>query len=241
MSQYLIAAIIFLMGYLLNIFFITVLYHRGLTHNAVKLKPLTIKFVANFGAWITGIDPKSWICMHRLHHIHSDTELDPHSPIHLGVAGVATGQLKSYENILRMLLKGNKEYTDVVADIPFDVSVLNRKKLWLLPYFIHLAIAAVFAFSFQSWIIGVAYFLGIMSHPLQGWLVNSMAHKFGYRNFKTDDHSRNNLFVSMMVFGEGYQNNHHAFPGRAKFSVKPYEVDFGYGMCVAAKWVGVLA
>ena len=60
-----------------------------------------------------------------------------------------------------------------------------------------------------SYWIGFGYFFGIMSHPLQGWMVNALAHKYGGRNFNSSDDSRNNHFVALVAFGEGFQNNHH--------------------------------
>lgn len=240
MSVFLISGVLFFIGYLINIFYITVLYHRGLTHKAVKLSPFAIKWTAKTGIWMTGIDPKSWVCMHRLHHDHSDTERDPHSPMHRGLFGVALAQLKYYEKTLVALIKKKPVYSDIVKDLNFPVSSLNKKGLWYLPYVLHVMIAVIFAVIFKSWVPGMAYFLGIMSHPVQGWLVNSLAHRFGYRNFQTKDNSRNNTLVAWFVAGEGYQNNHHAQPQSAKFSNKWYEFDAGYLMCKVAAGFGFL-
>ncbi len=229
-----IAAIIFMSGYLVNIFYVTVLYHRGLAHSGVKLHPRTLKFVQYTGNWLTGIDPVAWVAMHRLHHQYSDSHKDPHSPIRQGIFGVALGQLKSYELVLKKLIKRDPKYTRIVADIPFTVSRLNRKKIWILPYLMHIVISIAISLITGVWFFGLAYYIGIMSHPVQGWMVNSLAHRFGYRNFSTRDHSRNNLLVSLLVFGEGFQNNHHAKPNRAKFAARFWEVDFGYVLC----WFG---
>jgi stearoyl-CoA desaturase (delta-9 desaturase) len=178
--------------------------------------------------------------MHRLHHLHSDTERDPHSPHHLGLFGVAFGQLRSYEDVLRRLLKQDPETTALVADIPFPVSPLNARRRWVLPYLRHLGIATLLALLVGNALIGVAYFLGIMSHPLQGWMVNSLAHRFGYRTFALADESRNNHLVGLLVFGEGYQNNHHAHPGSASFARRPGEVDLGYTLCRIGARAGIL-
>ena len=75
---------VFVVAYLLNLTTITVMYHRGLAHGGVTLKPWVKRFVALSGNWLTGLDPKGWVCMHRLHHAHSDTPDDPHSPVHKG-------------------------------------------------------------------------------------------------------------------------------------------------------------
>ena len=240
MSTLGIAGLVFSAGYLLNVFYITVFYHRGLTHRAVVLKPSIERWIARTGNWLTGIDPKAWACMHRMHHLHSDSELDPHSPIHQGVFGVLMGQLHSYEHALKKLIKRDPIFTRLVADIPFDVSFLNRKKLWILPYLLHVLIAIGLGLAFHHVLIGLAYFVGIMSHPVQGWMVNSLAHRFGYVNFKRADHSRNNLMVGLLVFGEGYQNNHHEYPKHARFSAKWWELDMGYWMCLVGKQLGML-
>jgi stearoyl-CoA desaturase (Delta-9 desaturase) len=230
----------FFTGYLLNMFYITVLYHRGLTHKALLLKPWLMKWLYHSGTWITGLDPKTWATMHRLHHIHSDTEKDPHSPSHQGVWGVWAGQYRSYLATMRRLLDHDEATLQIVKDIPIDVSYINRHKLSNLPYVIHTLIAVALAFGFDSLWIGFAYAAGIMSHPVQGWMVNALAHKYGKRNFETDDDSRNNLLIGWFVFGEGYQNNHHRFPNRAKFSIKFPEIDLGYFMCRIAEMTGAL-
>ena len=235
-----IAALVFCAGYMVNVFYITVLYHRGLTHQSVILRPKLTKFIGKTGIWVTGIDPKAWACMHRMHHMHSDTELDPHSPQVYGVFGVALEQLRSYEKVLRKLIKKNQDYTKIVSDIPFEVSRLNRKKLWVIPYAVHLLLGILIGYFSGSVLIGFAYYFGIISHPIQGWMVNSLAHKYGYRNFATRDRSTNNSLVSLLVFGEGYQNNHHARPKRANFAIRSTEIDLGYFLCIVAARTGIL-
>lgn len=240
MTFILLALALFVAGYLVNIFYITVLYHRGLSHGSVILGPKMMTWLKWTGIWVTGIDPKAWACMHRMHHMYSDTELDPHSPKIFGIFGVAVEQLHSYENVLRNLIKKNPKYTKIVSDIPFEVSRLNRKKLWMIPYALHFLISLILMYFTGSILLGAAYYVGIMSHPVQGWMVNSLAHRYGYRNFSTKDESTNNWLVSLLVFGEGLQNNHHARPKRANFAIRASEIDFGYFMCVISKKLGLL-
>lgn len=240
MSTLLIALAFLLAGYLINIFYITVLYHRGLTHRAIEMSPGLEKWLAVTGNWLTGIDPKAWACMHRLHHLHSDTDKDPHSPVHYGIFGVMLGQLRSYERILGKLKRGDREYLDVVSDIKFDINILNRKKIWIVPYLLHIGIAYAIGTYFASFWVGAAYFVGIMSHPIQGWMVNALAHHSGYRNFESPDNSKNNVAVAILTFGEGFQNNHHTRPFAANFAVKANEIDLGYGLCLVAEKFGIL-
>lgn len=232
--------LVFVATYTLNLLYVSVFYHRALTHGSVQLHPWMRKFVIFSGSWVTGLDPKGWSCMHRLHHTHSDTEKDPHSPMHHGVMPVAYAQLKAYKLTLAGLIGRKSYYTSVVKDLDFPVHWLNRKQLWFLPYLLQATIAIAIAMVFNAWILALCYWVGMMSHPLQGWMVNALAHRFGYRNFETNDNSRNNTLVSWLVFGEGFQNNHHQSPQSANFAVKWWEVDLGYGLCCMMRAFGVL-
>lgn len=240
MSQALLFLVPLAVGYFINTLYITVFYHRALAHGAVTMTPRLRRFIVHTGIWATGLDPKGWACMHRLHHRHSDTALDPHSPLNGGVLGVALAQLRFYEKVLRGLVTGRKEFASVVADLEFPVHFLIRRRLWFVPYLTHLALSGLLALLFNSWLVGLGYFLGIMSHPMQGWLVNAFGHAYGYRNFDTDDNSRNNTLVAWLVVGEGFQNNHHHTPGSAKFSNKWWELDLGYGLCLLLQACGLL-
>jgi stearoyl-CoA desaturase (delta-9 desaturase) len=239
--MYLLACVaVFLLAYLINITAVSILYHRGLAHRSVALSPAMRRWVVRFGPWVTGLDPKGWVCMHRRHHAFSDTPDDPHSPVHLGVLGVLFGQLISYERTLVGLARRDPKYTVHVEDLDFPTHWLNRKRIWFVPYLLHLAVAIAIAVPTGLWALAVCYWLGMMSHPLQGWMINSFGHAFGGRNFDTDDNARNNALAAWLVFGEGYQNNHHAFPRSAKFSYLRTEVDMGYGICRILERFGLL-
>jgi stearoyl-CoA desaturase (delta-9 desaturase) len=235
MNILILCAGLFLSTYLINTFYISVLYHRGLAHQSAKLRPWTLRWTVLTGSWVTGIDPKAWTCMHRMHHQYSDTDRDPHSPVNLGIFGVMLGQLHSYERVLSGLIRNDAAYTATVKDLDFPVSPLNRFHIWWLPYLFHAVLAVALGFAFHTWMVGAAYWLGIMSHPIQGWMVNSFAHRFGYTNFENGDESRNNTIVAWLVVGEGYQNNHHARPHSPKFSVRWFEFDAGYLLCRLAQ------
>ncbi len=239
--MYIVACLaVLLAAYLLNVVTVSVLYHRGLAHGAVTLHPALRKFVVHAGIWLTGLDPKAWVCMHRRHHLYSDTEEDPHSPVHYGLIGVLMGQLKSYEKTLIGLAKRNVEYTSLVEDLEFPTHWLNRKRIWYVPYVLHLAIGLGVGAATGMWLLGLAYYFGMMSHPIEGWVVNSLGHAVGGRNFDTPDNSRNNHLAAWLILGEGFQNNHHAHPRSARFSYRRAEVDLGYAACLTLEMVGAL-
>jgi stearoyl-CoA desaturase (delta-9 desaturase) len=222
---------VFLVAYVINTATISVFYHRGFAHRAIVMKPWLERFVARAGNWLTGLDPKGWVCMHRLHHAHSDEPKDPHSPVQAGFFRLIHTQLRSYTKILIGLHRKQDPYHSVVSDLDFDISWLNKKRLWWLPYATHLAIGVALGAFGGWWLLGAAYFFGIMSHPLEGWAVNAFGHALGGRNFETPDNSRNNNVVAWLILGEGYQNNHHRYPSSAKFSYRWWEVDLGYALC----------
>jgi len=231
---------IFVAAYLVNTTTISVLYHRGLAHRSVALRPWARRLVARAGIWITGLDPKAWVCMHRMHHTYSDTQRDPHSPVRYGVLGVLLAQLRSYERTLVRLAKNDPEYVTHVEDLDFSTSWLSRKGMWYLPYVAHLGLAVVISVSAGGWALGACYWIGMMSHPIEGWIVNSLGHAVGGRNFDTPDNSRNNHLAAWLILGEGYQNNHHRYPGSARFSYRWWEIDSGYAVCRLLEQLDVL-
>ena len=233
------ALLVFAAGYTINLCYISVFFHRGLAHRAIRLRPRALRFVVATGSWMTGLDPKAWVAMHRRHHADSDGPGDPHSPHIVGVGGVFLAQLRAYERELFALLSNHPAALARVRDLDFAVSWCNRRGLWWLPYGLHAALAVALGLAAGP-AIGIAWFAGLMSHPVQGWLVNAFGHASGGRTFDTADGSRNNLWVALLVFGEGLQNNHHHRPSAARFAVKWYEPDLGYALCRLFAWARLL-
>ena len=231
---------LFAAAYGVHLAYITVFYHRALAHRAVRLQPATLRFALATANWVTGLDPKAWACMHRMHHAFSDGPEDPHSPARAGVLGVLVAQLRAYERTLFGLLSRHPACLRHVEDLDFPVHWLNRRGLWWLPYALHTGAAAALALAVR-WPYGLAYFLGLMSHPIEGWVVNSVGHAFGPRNFETPDNSRNPWLAALLIGGEGLQNNHHRYPRSARFAYRRWEPDAGFLLCLVLERVGALA
>lgn len=214
-------------------------YHRGLTHGAVRLHPLTRRALLVAGHWLTGIDPKAWVVMHRLHHRHSDQPEDPHSPMNVGIVGIPWEQIKSYARVLAGLRRNDPYYTDVAPEVPMSWPVVTG--FWFVPHVLHLAISIAIGVGMDAWLLAAAYWMGMMSHGTQGVVINAFGHAWGGRNFDTDDNSRNNHVAAWFLLGEGFQNNHHRYPASARFSYAAGEVDLGYAACRLLEVLGVLA
>jgi fatty-acid desaturase len=71
------------------------------------------------------------------------------------------------------------------------------------------------------------------------WLVNSATHMWGVRRFATRDGSRNNWWVALLTFGEGWHNNHHAHPTSARHGLAWYEFDLSWVQIKMLKFVGI--
>ena len=237
--MYWVACILVLIaGYGVTILLTSIGYHRGLTHGAVRLHPFARRAVLVAGHWLTGIDPKAWVVMHRLHHQHSDRPEDPHSPTNVGILGVPREQIRSYARVLSGLRREDPNYVDVAPEVPMSWPVATG--LWFMPHVLHTAVAVGVGVGLDAWLLAAAYWMGMMSHGTQGVVINAFGHAWGGRNFPTDDDSRNNHLAAWLLLGEGFQNNHHRYPASARFSYAPGEVDLGYAVCRGLEALGAL-
>jgi len=83
---------------------------------------------------------------------------------------------------------------------------------------------AIGGMSLVCWGVFLRVVLGLHST----WLVNSATHMWGNRRFHTKDDSRNNWWVALLTFGEGWHNNHHAHPTSARHGLAWYEFDISW-------------
>jgi len=213
-SGLLVAAII---AYCTGALGVTLNYHRTLTHRSLRLvRPLEC-LTAIFGMLAFQGSPIEWVATHRVHHATSDTDGDPHS----------TKRGLSWAHI-RWILQRNPNVTTpeemkrFVPDLIGDPFYRFIRPLHI-PLQILLAVV-LFAFGGWSWVIwGIFARLVFTYHTT--WLVNSAAHAVGYQTYKTSDRSTNSWWVALLSFGEGWHNNHHAFPFSARHGMAWYEID----------------
>jgi fatty-acid desaturase len=192
-------------------------YHRLLTHRSLRVPRLLEYAIITCGALALQGGPISWVATHRAHHLYSDTARDPHDA-RRGFFWSHMGWLFLYNSAR---LTRDQEWhaaRDIAAD-PY-YRFLERAAL---P--IQIALAAIlFALGGLSWVVwGIFARLVVTYHVT--WLVNSAAHMSGYRRFATDDLSTNCWWVALLASGEGWHNNHHAFPFSARHGLRWYEFD----------------
>jgi stearoyl-CoA desaturase (Delta-9 desaturase) len=191
---------------------LTVGYHRMLTHRSFRARPAVKLILLILGSMAVAAPPIEWAATHLKHHAHSDRNGDPHSPLE--------GLFHSH---LGWLLKDR--FADPNAYCRFlyhDAIVMFVNRWFPLWAFLSLLIPlAIGGWSGLLWGGLVRIFLG--HHSM--FSVNSLGHAYGGRAFATDDRSRNDWLVAVLAFGEGWHNNHHAFPRSAFHGLRWWQVD----------------
>jgi stearoyl-CoA desaturase (delta-9 desaturase) len=107
---------------------------------------------------------------------------------------------------------------------------------WLSVTVVGLVFLAVGGWSWLFW--GIFFRTTVGLHAT--WLVNSATHMWGSQRFLTDDTSTNSFWVALLTWGEGWHNNHHAFPQLARHGYAWYEVDFTWYALCALQSLGLI-
>jgi stearoyl-CoA desaturase (delta-9 desaturase) len=207
-------------------------YHRLHTHRSYKI-PLGLEyFFALCGALTLEGGPIFWVATHRIHHQKSDQAGDPHSPrdgawwAHVG--WILLGEANHANT--RMMSK----YAPDLAKHRFYVWLNNYH--WIPQVVLGLALLAIGGWPLMFWGIFVRVVFGLHAT----WLVNSATHMWGSRRFATRDDSRNNWWVALITFGEGWHNNHHAHPTSARHGLAWYEFDPSWITLSVLRFFGVV-
>lgn len=209
---------------------ITLSYHRQISHKSFKTPKWLEYALAYCGVLAAQGDPIDWASSHRYHHMHTDTPLDPHSPYegfwwsHMGWF------LDSKATEERVGARANK------ADLESQPFYRFLEKTYALH------IAAMFGVlyalgGFPAVIWGGAVRLVIVYHIT--WFVNSASHCWGTQAYNTGDLSRNNWWVGLLAWGEGWHNNHHAFESSARHGLEWWQVDVTWGVICLLEKLGL--
>ena len=192
-------------------------YHRLHTHRSYKVPKFLEYFFAVCGTLTLEGGPIFWVATHRIHHQKSDQPGDPHSPhdgafwAHMG--WIVFGEAKHNDT------SAMAKYAPDLAKDPFYrwLNTYHYVPLTVLGFLL----LAVGGWSMVWWAICLRVVLGLHAT----WLVNSATHMWGTKRFATRDDSKNNWWVALLTFGEGWHNNHHAHPASARHGLAWYELD----------------
>jgi stearoyl-CoA desaturase (Delta-9 desaturase) len=215
-----------------SVFFQSFFLHRYGAHKQFTMSPRVercVHFLAWFVMGSSYLSPRAYAILHRMHHAYSDTEKDPHSPVY---EPNFFKMMNNTKHIYRGLRRG-----EIAPEPRFDGgypvwdlldSKLNTMLTSVLWGALYTLIYVAYAYATgHYWTIALAplhWFLG----PIHGAIVNYFGHKVGYRNFNSDDGSRNTLVVDVLTMGELFQNNHHKFSQSPNFGARWFEIDPTY-------------
>lgn len=195
-------------------------WHRLLTHRSFKA-PKWLEYLLSIFATMSMQDsPNKWIATHRIHHAFVETEKDPHSTR----SGFWWAQIG-------WVVWGTAQDHDTATMKRYVPDLLKDKGHVLISrfYFLPIIVSALVLFAIGGWSM-VAW--GVFARVIVGWhttwFVNSLSHIYGSRPHETNDFSTNNWFVALLTFGEGWHNNHHAFPTSARHGLEWHQFDMNW-------------
>jgi stearoyl-CoA desaturase (delta-9 desaturase) len=228
--------------YVLRMFAITGFYHRYFAHRTFRTSRAVQFTFACIGASCVQRGPLWWAAHHRNHHQHADTHSDPHSPRVHGFLWSHAGWFLTPQGF-----RTDWKRIPDLARFP-ELRWLDRFDV-LVP----VALAVVLYVTGRL-LAHYAPGLGVSGGQLLVWgffvstillfhvtvTINSLAHGFGTRRFATGDDSRNNPWLALLTFGEGWHNNHHFFPGSARQGFRWWEIDLTYYLLRLMAAVGLV-
>jgi stearoyl-CoA desaturase (delta-9 desaturase) len=210
-------------------FAITAFYHRYFSHRSFRTSRAAQFVFALLGAAAVQRGPLWWASQHRHHHAYADQETDIHSPRH-GFFWSHVGWFLTRANFRtrEKLVRDLARYPELRWLDRYDVAVPT--------------LLGVLLYALGAWLEQTAPQLGTSGVQLFVWgfcistvalyhatfAINSLAHRFGTRRYATRDDSRNNFWLALLTFGEGWHNNHHRFPAAARQGFRWWEIDLSY-------------
>lgn len=220
--------------YLLTGLGITVGFHRLFTHKSFDASRPVSFALAALGSMAAQGPVLTWAAHHRRHHQHSDDEGDPHSPHGFGSGVVAVIRGFWRAHVGWMFERSPRDLHRYVPDLRKDRDLRLNHRLFPVWVLVGLAVPAVLGGLLTwSWVGVLLGFLwgGLVRvffvHHVT-WSVNSVCHIWGTRPFASHDESRNNPIFGVLALGEGWHNNHHAFPASARHGLRWWEFDASY-------------
>lgn len=215
--------------YLIRVWGVTAGYHRYFSHKTFKTSRIFQFILACIAQTSMQRGVLQWANDHRRHHAHSDTELDTHSPkvhgflyAHVGWIFALDAQDSNYE-----MMQDFKKFPELVW--------LDRHKH--LPGLVLGVLCALFG-GLSGFVVGFCISTVLLFHLT--FSINSLAHIYGTQPYDTKDDSRNNWWLAILTFGEGWHNNHHHFPISVRQGFRLWEIDISYYILKILSWFGIV-
>jgi stearoyl-CoA desaturase (delta-9 desaturase) len=210
---------------------VTVGFHRLFTHRSFEATPVLRATLAILGSMAGQGPVVFWVALHRMHHEYADQHGDPHSPNLSGNSWLARirGVLYAYVGwtVQHEVPNANHFARDVLRD-----SLIMRLSRY---YYLWITLGFAIPTLLGAWLLGGWY--GALEGLLWGgllrmfvshnmiWWITSFAHTFGNHDLESGDRSTNNIWIAIPTLGEGWHNNHHAFPNAATLDFHWWQLD----------------
>ncbi len=233
-------------GWVLTSLGVTVGFHRLMAHKSFE----TFRWIRYgwmcIGAMAIEGAPLVWCAVHRRHHSCSDQSGDPHSP-HLhdeGWKGALSGFWHSQVGWLFAGYWSKPDLKKYVPDLLKDRFLVKLDRHYYVWVIASLLLPTAIGYFIEGWRGAMLGFLWgglvrvFVTHHIT-WSINSICHIFGKRDFVSNDHSTNNVVCGVLAMGEGWHNNHHAFPSSARHGLKWWQFDLSWIVISTMKIFGL--
>jgi fatty-acid desaturase len=231
-------AVFFALHFVTACFGITLGYHRLLTHGSFVCASWFKYFCSICGMLSAEGSPLQWVATHRKHHVHSDGDEDPHSPLH-GFWWSHMLWFYPYESAQQREALYLRWAPDIYKD---PVQRFFDRTFIVYPILLGVGLYALGEYALGG--LGISMVLwGLCARMTAAyhstWFVNSATHMWGYTNYKTTDKSKNLWWVAVLSYGEGWHNNHHAHQRLAVHGHKWWEFDVTWNVIKVLKFLGI--
>lgn len=233
--------VFFILSWYLSLFMQSAFMHRYAAHKMFTMGPKTEKVCFVLSWLFQGphyLSAHTYGILHRMHHAHTDTAEDPHSPSYdRSMLAMMWRTAVIYSSIFSKKTKVAPQYT---KDLPTWDAFDRFASSWMT----RLTFGALYV-AFYVWVSPPLWMYALLPiqmllGPIHGAIINWCAHKWGYRNFNTNDTSKNFLPFDLLMIGESYHNNHHANQRSANFGVRFFEIDPSYQVLKFFNWIGLI-
>jgi stearoyl-CoA desaturase (delta-9 desaturase) len=240
--------VVFAAFYVVCAFGTTIGFHRYFTHKGFEASTPVKAALAILGCMTMQGPLIQWVTDHRKHHALSDQPGDPHSP-HVGHGEGAWGATRGFVHAHVGWLFSNLGMEEGEAygrDLYADRLLVWIDRLYLvwvaltlgLPFLVGYLVGGTVAYGVEAMVWGGLMRIFLYQHAT--FSVNSICHMYGRQDYRSRDEARNNWLVALLVFGEGWHNNHHAFPSSARHGLARRQVDLSWWVIRGLEKLGLV-
>ena len=228
--------------YFIRMFGITAGFHRFFSHKTFKTSRAFQFILAYLATSSAQMGPIWWASHHRHHHKYTDEIEDPHTPTLKGFFWAHVGWIMSPSNV-----PTKEEYVGDLKRFP-ELKFLDKYH-YLAPFSMAVSLFALgeyMALNHAQYgtngieLLMWGFFVSTVILYHATFTVNSVCHVFGYRTYDTKDGSVNNWLVAILTLGEGWHNNHHAFPNSERQGHKWYQIDICHYILWSLSKIGIV-